>query len=264
MEFPSIYYLKRSLYERQGVWGLVLKKPGPKLGSRMEPLLKRRVEEMRDLQLPISRISEMIAGQTLNKKQVHQSTAYRFLKSRGKNRLKRNKTHEKKTYKRFEREKPNEMWQIDNVGPSYKPGKLYAYNVVDDYSRYSIGVQIDTNQKTESWVKFFQKLFKKFGKPESILHDNGSQFVRNDKLTKAIKILFDENKIKSYRSAYAHPQTCGKVERFQQSLEFEARDIVFTNSPEELQQVVDAWARLLQYGAGQCHNWHDSARTVLR
>ena len=38
-----------------------------------------------------------------------------------------------------------------------------------------------------------------------------------------------------------HPQTTGKVERVQQSLQYEARDLVFTETIGELQEAVDNW-----------------------
>lgn len=239
----STYYTKRKLYEAHGMYGLITKKRGPKTGSRIEPELKKRIVELRDKQLSTRAISTMIAGQSLGTKSVAISTMYRFLRSIGKNRLPRNKKPAKQVYKRFERKHPNSLWQIDNVGPFYKPGKLFAYDIVDDHSRYSLGVMIADNQRSDSWVKFFKQLFEKYGTPKAILHDHGSQFVApstNNLVTKIGK-LFEDKEIRSVRARVRHPETCGKVEKFQQSLMHEIREIIHTNTIEEFQETVDAW-----------------------
>ena len=70
-------------------------------------------------------------------------------------------------YKSFERGKPNELWQIDNVDPFYKPGKLFPYNVIDDHSRYNLAAMISDNQTTASWVDTLEKLVQKYGVPEA-------------------------------------------------------------------------------------------------
>jgi transposase InsO family protein len=239
----ATYYHKRKLYETDGIWGLVSKKPGPKFGSRIDPDIKQRIVELREKELPCKTINTMLTGQSLGKISVPTITIYRYLKSIGKNRLARNKRAQKQQYKRFERSTPNDLWQIDNVGPFYKPGKLFAYDIIDDHSRYSLGFMIADNQKTRSWVKYFEELFKKYGTPDAILHDHGSQFVAlsTNLLTNDIKKLFDMYKIRSVRARVRHPQTTGKVERFQRSLMHEAREIVHTQSLSDFQEVVDAW-----------------------
>lgn len=185
----------------------------------------------------------MISGQTMRRKQVAPFTAYRYLKSIGKNRLPRNVKPKKKENKRFEWKHPNDVWQVDNMGPFYKSGKFYAYNIVDDHSRYSLAVVLSDNQRADSWVTCLEVLFQQYGTPKRILHDNGLQFIAPStrQITNDLGKLFDSYKVKSMRSSYKHPETCGKVERFQQSLEYEARDIVFTNSMQELQEVFDIW-----------------------
>ena len=52
------------------------------------------------------------------------------------------------------------------------------------------------------------------------------------------KEFFDKYQIRGIKSSLKHPQTTGKVERVQQSMEYEARDIVYTNTIEELRQTL--------------------------
>jgi transposase InsO family protein len=229
----STFYRKKKILDNEGPWGLAPKRRGPK-GSRLPLETKRRIKELRRYQISTKSISAMISVE--NQSTLPESTTYHYLKSIGKSRLKRNKKRRKVIYKRFERSKPNELWQIDNVGPFYKPGKLFAYNVIDDHSRYNIATMISDNQSSQSWIDMLEKLVQKYGVPDAILHDNGSQFV-GTKYKKFLK----KYGIRSVRSRVRHPQTCGKVERMQQSLQYEIRDLVFTSSIAELQMAVNAW-----------------------
>ncbi|MHA1942758.1 MAG: DDE-type integrase/transposase/recombinase [Candidatus Hodarchaeales archaeon] len=236
----STFYRKNKNYQHHGLWGIVPRRRGPK-GSRIEPEMQQRIRELRDLQLSSKSISTIISVE--NKKKLATSTTHHFLRRIGKSRLKRNKKKKKQLYKRFERGKPNELWQIDNVGPFYKPGKLFAFNVVDDHSRFCLSIKISDNQSTQSWVDLLDDLVTKYGKPEAILHDNGSQFVSpwTGRLTTKFHAFLQTHGIRSVRSRIRHPETCGKVERMQQSMQYEVRDLVYTDDMHQLQFTVDAW-----------------------
>ena len=235
----ATYYRKSRRYRQFGVDGIIPKKPGPK-SSRLPSQILSRIFELRDRQLSSRTISSAISLE--GQRYIPESTTQYQLRKVGKGKLKRNRK-KKVYYKRFERGKPNELWQIDNVGPFYKPGKLFAYNVIDDHSRYNLAGVISDNQTSESWVETLENLVEKHGVPEAILHDNGSQFVSNTtkKLTQNFKAFLDKYGIRSIRSRLRHPQTTGKVERVQQSLQYEARDLVFTDTIAELQEAVDNW-----------------------
>ncbi|OLS20882.1 MAG: hypothetical protein HeimC2_35560 [Candidatus Heimdallarchaeota archaeon LC_2] len=75
---------------------------------------------------------------------------------------------------RFERGEPIELWQIDNVVPFYKLGKLFVYNVIDDHFRYNLVAVISDNLISASWAETLENLVMKHGVPEVILHDTGS------------------------------------------------------------------------------------------
>ncbi|OLS20286.1 MAG: hypothetical protein HeimC2_37840 [Candidatus Heimdallarchaeota archaeon LC_2] len=235
----STYYRKSKNYNEFGLDGIIPKKRGPK-SSRLPSQILSRIFELRDRQLSSRTIASAISLES--QRYVSESTTQYQLKKVGKGKLRRNRK-KKVYYKRFERGKPNELWQIDNVGPFYKPGKLFAYNVIDDHSRYNLAAVISDNQTSASWVETLEKLVQKYGVPEAILHDNGSQFVHNPSRnhTKAFEAFLKKYKIKGIKSRLRHPQTTGKVERVQQSLQYEARDLVFTETIDELQEAVDNW-----------------------
>ena len=74
---------------------------------------------------------------------------------------------------RFERENPNSMWQID--GDENDDG-TWRVPVVDDCSRYCLGVYEIEHNTTKATIKILENCIKKHGKPREILTDNGPEF----------------------------------------------------------------------------------------
>ncbi|MCH8905484.1 MAG: transposase [Candidatus Heimdallarchaeota archaeon] len=236
----STYYYKKRKFRASGISGLIPTKPGPKSG-RLPGQILYRIEDLRDLEMTTKNISSIISVESGRK--LAESTTYYQIRKMGKSRLKRNKKKPKQVYTRFERSKPNEMWQLDNVGPFHKSSKFYAYNVIDDHSRLCLASFVSDNQTTESWIQLLEQLVIQYGPPEAILHDHGSQFVSNTakRLTSKFKEFLDKYGIRSVRARVRHPQTCGKVERMQQRLQNECRDLVFTYNISELRDAFDSW-----------------------
>ncbi len=132
------------------------------------------------------------------------------------NPLKRRKKRNK--YVRFEREHPNTMWQIDHSDQKVKDKWLIS--IIDDHSRYSIGL-IAVNRVTTAVVtQILDELGRVHGYPKQILSDNGSAYGLKSKHSK-----FDRwckrRGIHHIRSAIHSPTTCGKVERLFQTIKRE-------------------------------------------
>jgi len=121
-------------------------------------------------------------------------------------------------YVRFEREHPNTMWQIDHSDQKVK-GK-WLISIIDDCSRYSIGLFAVNRVTTQVVTKILDDMIKKHGKPTQILSDNGSAYGLKSKHSK-----FDRwcnlRGIQHIRSAVHSPTTCGKVERLFQTIKRE-------------------------------------------
>lgn len=123
--------------------------------------------------------------------------------------------------KRFEREHPNQLWQMDFKGdyPSGK-GRCYPLSVLDDHSRYGIGLFALSGQDTKTVRDCLVKAFETCGVPHAILTDHGIPWwstSNNHGLTRLSVNLIDQG-IKLYYSGIRHPQTQGKVERFHRTL----------------------------------------------
>jgi transposase InsO family protein len=76
---------------------------------------------------------------------------------------------------------PNQQWSVDFKGHFRTRDRRYCYplTVVDSFSRYLIGCQSLTAPSFERVWPVFERLFREYGLPESILSDNGTPFSSN-------------------------------------------------------------------------------------
>tara|TARA_Y100000310_G_scaffold250952_1_gene257333 strand:- start:206 stop:1054 length:849 start_codon:yes stop_codon:yes gene_type:complete len=121
-------------------------------------------------------------------------------------------------YIRFEREHPNTMWQIDHSDQKVK-GK-WLISIIDDCSRYSIGLFAVNRVTTQVVTKILDDVIKIHGKPTQILSDNGSAYGLKSKHSKFDRWC-NHRGIQHIRSAVHSPTTCGKVERLFQTIKRE-------------------------------------------
>jgi putative transposase len=73
-------------------------------------------------------------------------------------------------------ERPNQVWAIDITYIPMKKGFLYLTAVIDLYSRYIVGWQISNSLEKETQTELLKSLIARYGKPEIINSDQGSQY----------------------------------------------------------------------------------------
>ena len=81
-----------------------------------------------------------------------------------------------KPYRRFEHQRPNDLWQMDFKGhiPVGSGGRCHPLTVLDDHSRFSLGVRACADEKTQTVHDHLTSIFRRYGMPDTILVDNGS------------------------------------------------------------------------------------------
>ena len=81
-----------------------------------------------------------------------------------------------RAYSRFERSEPNELWQLDFKGEfALSNGrKCYPLTLLDDHSRYSLGLQACPNQRRATVQTHLRAVFERYGIPQAIYVDNGN------------------------------------------------------------------------------------------
>jgi transposase InsO family protein len=104
---------------------------------------------------------------------------------------------------------PFAVWGLDLVGPLQKAPEGFSHLLVaiDKFSKW-IEVRPLTSIRSEQAVAFFTNIIHRFGVPNSIITDNGTQFTGKKFLD-----FCEDHHIRVDWAAVAHPMTYGQVER---------------------------------------------------
>ena len=123
--------------------------------------------------------------------------------------------------RRFCREEPNQLWQMDFKGEyPVVEGKVYPLVVLDDHSRYLLGLWPLASPNAQLTKGVLGRLFEGVGVPAALLLDHGVPWWANSNyyglthlsvwlMRQGIELLF---------SGLRHPQTQGKTERQNRTL----------------------------------------------
>jgi transposase InsO family protein len=121
---------------------------------------------------------------------------------------------------RFQADLPNQLWQADITLWHLADGsELEILNVLDDHSRLLLASDTLVRFKAADVLHTFVAAGDAYGLPESLLTDNGAVFTANSRRGKVL--LESELELLGVQGKHStpyHPQTCGKVERFHQTL----------------------------------------------
>lgn len=125
-------------------------------------------------------------------------------------------------YQRFQRAQPNELWQMDFKGYfSLRDGmRCHPLTVLDDHSRYALGVRACSNERRETVQTELVELFRCYGLPLAMLMDNGPPWgtgAWHNPYTALVVWLLRLGIQVTHGRPY-HPQTQGKDERFHRTL----------------------------------------------
>jgi len=146
-------------------------------------------------------------------------------------------------WQRFEHERPNDLWQMDFKGPiATRSGECHALTVLDDHSRYSLGVRACGDQKGETVKGELTRIFEKYGLPWKILADNGPPWgVDGSGAWTRVGVWLLKLGVVLVHGRPYHPQTQGKEERFHRTLQGELLRRVDMRSVEHAQSLMDPW-----------------------
>ncbi len=173
------------------------------------------------------------------------STVWRILKRRGFVTPQPQKRPHS-AWTRFEAVQPNERWQADVTHWQLADGTpVEILNIEDDHSRLSIRRDARLTTTADDVVASFRTAFRRYGVPARVLTDNAAIFTarpRGDGRV-ALEIELGKRRVRQDHSRANHPQTCGKVERFQQTEKkwLAAQDPAGTI--EDLQRQLDRFGR---------------------
>ena len=204
------YYKWKNRYIKYGIYGLQDRsrkpyniQPGKVTNEIEQEILGLRITK----RFGCNRIRFRL--KRLNEISLSTRTIYKILIRHGLNILEckfRNRQ-----YKRFAMKKPNQMVQMDILGPCYLENsaqKNYFISCEDDCSRKVIS-EWSERKRSIDVLDVLEDYIVENGKPEKVMHDNGKQFT-----SKIFKHFLQRNKIKDKSIPARYPQLQGKIEAY--------------------------------------------------
>lgn len=244
----SWLYRRLARYRREGDAGLELRSRRP---HRSQTRITDRFEEyIVALRKDLTDLGVDAGAETIHYhlSQAHEevpsvSTIWRVLKARG---FVTPQPHKrpKNSWHRFCAELPNECWQADVTHVVIADGTvLEVLNVIDDHSRLCLASRVFVTTRSPDVVRTLHRAAARWGYPEKFLTDNGRIFTA----TKGGGVGDFEAELVSLgiapkHSRPYHPQTCGKVERFHQTLKKYLAKQDPAQTKKQLQRQLDRFA----------------------
>lgn len=218
------FYKWKARYEAEGLAGLEARSRRPKTSpTRVAPHVEAAIIDKRKwlsdygLDAGPASIQSYLKGKVVPL--PSEATIWRVLARAGFI-VPEPKKRPRSSWVRFQADTPNECWQIDSTEWALADGSPAAiFNILDDNSRLCPASEAVATASTEEAWRVFSTAGQKWGLPARCLSDNGLSF--SGKL-RGFEVAFEANLrdagVRPVTSRPYHPQTCGKVERFQQTL----------------------------------------------
>ena len=212
----DMFYRWWNRYQTEGKSGLAEKPRGRPKSSNLDDSLKEKVLKIRRR---YDWGPNKIAGHLKHKGfTIDHNQAYQIIREAG---LNHPVTEPRKTWgtKRFQREHNNSLWQAD-FKLCNDDNWMISYQ--DDHSRFITGSIKIYSPTGENAMLLLDRTVKRFGVPEQILTDQGTQFKPARGETSEFDMHCRELGIEHITASVRRPTTCGKIEAFHKAYEVES------------------------------------------
>src|ERR1700757_1196213 len=145
-------------------------------------------------------------------------------------------------WKRFVADQPNQLWQADATHWHLADGtQAEILNLLDDHSRLALASRARPTMTGPDVMDTFLGAFTRWGTPAAVITDNGAILTATPRRggRTALQLTLGELGINYINSRPYHPQTCGKIERFHQTLKKHLRALPPAHTLAELQTQLD-------------------------
>lgn len=176
------------------------------------------------------------AGHKINHKKV-----YRLYKELD---LKLTKKKGKKIKMKRKQEMPkvqsfNDQWSLDFVSDKLTDGRSIRFiNIIDNYSRYNINITVSISLPSAKVIRIISNAIAEFGKPKSLLLDNGPEF-----RSKLFQQWAAKEGIRLYYIAPGRPTQNAYIESFNGKFRDECLDQHWLSNMSEAIDVVKKWRK---------------------
>jgi len=170
-------------------------------------------------------------------------------------------------WRRWERGRAMELWQIDVVGGIglVDGTSVKCLTGVDDHSRFCVSAHLMPAERTRFVCEGLSAALARYGCPEQVLTDNGKVFTgrfNHPPVEVAFDAILRRNGVEHLLTAPRSPTTTGKIERFHRTMRAELLTGALFTSLAAAQVALDAWVE--HYNHDRPHQSLDMATPAAR
>lgn len=239
------YYKYKRRFEAEGPAGLVERSRRPHRSPGMIPAdVEDEIVRLRKT-LPVDNGAQTIAyhlqrggWETPSVAAIHRALVRRGLVTAQPHKRPRS------SYHRFQWPEPNALWQIDATRWELANGQpVWIMDLLDDHSRVALAARVHDGPTAHAAWEAFCAAAQHWGLPARVLSDNGTCFTAQ--ASSGGEAAFERDLraagICYIHSSPHHPQTCGKLERFHQTLKKWLATQPSASTHAELQAQIDTF-----------------------
>lgn len=158
-------------------------------------------------------------------------------------RLNPEETSKHKPWQRFVHEAPNRLWQMDFKGHFglERGGRCHPLTLLDDHSRFALGLRACGDEREGTVQGELTGIFRDYGLPEAMIMDNGAPWGNYPEGFTKLTVWLIQLRIHVSHSRPGHPQTHGKNERFNRTLNVELLQNGAFHDLQHCQEAFDRW-----------------------
>ncbi len=143
--------------------------------------------------------------------------------------------------------RPNEIWSVDFMADALWSGRRFrTFNVLDDFNREALGIEIDTSLPAARVVRALDQLVEIRGKPQVLRLDNGPEFI-----SEALARWADRHGVTLRFIQPGKPMQNGYVERFNRTYRQEVLNCYVFETLGEVRRMTKDW--LVRYNEQRPH-----------
>lgn len=132
---------------------------------------------------------------------------------------------------------PNEIWSADFMADALWNGRRFrTFNVLDDFNREALKIEIDTSLPATRVVRAFDELVEVRGKPKVIRLDNGPELISHELAKWAA-----DQRVTLQFIQKGRPTQNAYIERFNRTYRQGVLDCYVFNTLDEVRAITQAW-----------------------
>jgi putative transposase len=145
-------------------------------------------------------------------------------------------------------QRPNEVWSADFMSDAlYRGSRFRTFNVLDDFNREALAIEIDTSLTSGRLVRVFEQLKSERGLPAVLRADNGPEFLGAE----FTEWCADHGITIDYIEP-GKPNQNAYIERFNRSYRTEVLDVYLFRSLDEAREI--SWHWMQEYNEERGHD----------